>query len=93
MSESQTGPDIKWDVFEFIHAHQTAEKGMAVDLMNEFHERVEKLQIELEMVRKQVTGLFSGQYMPTPEAVIDALWANETVVDEIYRARVERMKL
>lgn len=93
MSETTANPDIPWDVFAFVHVHQTAEKGMAVDLATNLHEQSMKLQIEVELMRSQVVGLLSGRYMPTPEAVINALRVEKKDVNRVYEARVEGMRL
>lgn len=86
MSE-QKSTDLSFDTFAFIHASQTRDNGMAVNLLNETMEKNAKLEIELEMIRAQVADLLHGEYMPMPHTVMGALYVDEDAIEKIYEER------
>ena len=59
-------------------------------LLDGYRRAAAEAQIELELIRKVVENLFYGPYQPSQSAVLDALYPNYQVVEELAKQRLER---
>lgn len=67
-------PEASDLVIQLMQASQAQTAGITTSVIDSLTEQLADSRAEVSAIRNRIDALFAGPYMPTPDAVLAALW-------------------